>query len=478
MSLGKTPGREGRRVAWIVDDSPLEVEMARRALAPDHEVEVYADGSAVLEQLTTRPPPDILILDWVMPGLSGIDVCRFVRSRPDTAELAILLLTTNQRTEQVVEGLGAGANDYLAKPYAALELQARVGALLRSRALRERAEHAEQLLRRVLGQLPDAVITIDSSNRILFANDTAETILGGKIDELRGRIIFELIPNLVIKVVATNGRQAALPDVTLEGKFYSPRVSIPPSDDEGNTTITLRDVTELRVKESRQVDFYSMVAHDLRSPLAALQMRNQMLMQGMRGPISGEVRVELEKMGERVRDLVQLVTDFLDVAQMEAAQFHIEHRELDLSEICARVYDEYRPLAGSRQLELSLSAPHGARVSGDARRLTQVVGNLVSNAIKFTAKGQVSIAVTIAASIIEISVTDTGRGIEPEAQARLFTKYERLQGSSEARAEGTGLGLVIVKEIIEAHGGTVGVRSTVGKGSTFWCKLPRASGGQ
>ena len=468
-----------RGLAWVVDDSALESEKARRALAPDYEVKVFHDGSAALEQLATARPPDVLILDWVMPGLSGIEICEFVRGRPETAELAMLMLTTNQRTDQIVEGLRAGANDYLSKPYAPLELRARVDALVRSTRLRERAEHAEGLLLKVLSQLPDAVVTIDAKGRIVFVNAQAEEVFGEKREALLGRRLAEMVPGLLDKMVRATPRQATLPDVELRGQVYFPCVSIPPSDDEGNTTITLRDVTETRAKEKRQVDFYSMVAHDLRSPLNALQMRAQMLLQGLRGVLSAEVRQEVEKMSARGRDLVQMVNDFLAIAQMETAQFQIEHVEVDLAQICARIYDEYRPLAASRALPLSMNAgPGKALVLGDARRLSQVVENLVANALKFTPDGgKVAIGVGGQGGTVEVSVEDSGRGIAQDAQQRLFTKYERIVGSA-AKVEGTGLGLVIVKEIVEAHGGTVGVRSQVGAGSTFWFRLPAASAGR
>jgi len=469
-----------RRVAWVVDDSPLESEMARRALASDYQVRVFHDGSAALEQLAAVRPPDVLVLDWVMPGLSGIEICEFVRARPETAELAVLLLTTNQQTEQIVEGLRAGANDYLSKPYAAPELRARVDALVRSKRLRERAEHAEGLLLKVLSQLPDAVVTLNSKGCIVFVNARAEEVFGEMRETLLGRRLAEMVPGLVLdRVVVTTPRQAILPDVTVRGRVYIPCVSIPPSDDEGNTTITLRDVTETRVKEKRQVDFYSMVAHDLRSPLNALHMRAQMLLQGLRGVLSAEVRQEIEKMSARGRELVQMVNDFLAIAQMETAQFQIEHVEVDLAQICARIYDEYRPLAASRGLPLSMNAGQGkAQVMGDARRLSQVVENLVANALKFTPDGgKVAIRVGGEGGAVEVSVEDSGRGIAPDAQQRLFTKYERIVGSA-AKVEGTGLGLVIVKEIVEAHGGKVGVRSQVGAGSTFWFRLPAASAGR
>src|SRR5687767_11646670 len=103
---------EDRPRVWIVDDSPLDVRRARTALEPDYELAELADGSAALERLAAEGPPDVLVLDWVMPGVSGLDVCRFLRSSPatDAARLPVLLLTVQEKVEQIVEGLQAGAN--------------------------------------------------------------------------------------------------------------------------------------------------------------------------------------------------------------------------------------------------------------------------------------------------------------------------------------------------------------------------------
>src|SRR5688572_17225143 len=108
--------RDSRPSVWVVDDSPLDAERARRVLGDRYAVQVFGDGSAMLEHLTRHPAPCVLVLDWVMPGVSGIEVCEFLRSgglaRPG---LAILLLTMQSQTQQIVEGLAAGANDYLVK---------------------------------------------------------------------------------------------------------------------------------------------------------------------------------------------------------------------------------------------------------------------------------------------------------------------------------------------------------------------------
>lgn len=131
-----------RPLIWIVDDSALEAEAVRRALAPEFDLEVFHDGSAVLERSVQSPLPDVLVLDWLMPGVSGVEVCRFLRAKSD--RLPVLLLTVQADKEHLAEGLAAGANDFVAKPFSTLELTARVRALLATRRLHERAERAER----------------------------------------------------------------------------------------------------------------------------------------------------------------------------------------------------------------------------------------------------------------------------------------------------------------------------------------------
>jgi two-component system phosphate regulon sensor histidine kinase PhoR len=464
-----------RRVAWVVDDSALEAEIARRTLATDYDVEVFNDGSALLERLSSGHPPDVIVLDWTMPGISGIEVCRFLRSRPETSEMGVLLLTVHQQTEQVVEGLAAGANDYLIKPYAPPVLNARVASLIRSRILRERAARAEMLLRTVLTQLPDAVVTVDGDAKILFVNAAAERILGGEGASLIGQNIADIVPGLPLRRLITAEQQPACSDVQIGDQIYAPHLSIAPSDDEGKTTISLRNVTVTRRLEARRLDFYSMVAHDLRSPLSTIQLRTQMMLKGLRGGFSQAATTELTKMNRSVDDMVQMINDFLEIAQLEGGGFQLEKNLLSATSVVSETMEEFRPLAEAKGIALGPVQTDGATlVVGDRRRLAQVISNLFSNAIKFSAAGgKVSARITAEKDCIETVVQDEGAGIAAAAQAALFRKYSRLAQSGPA-VQGTGLGLMIVREIVEAHGGTVGVRSSPGSGSSFWFRLPRA----
>src|ERR1700733_5392929 len=150
---------------WIVDDSPLEAELVRRSLAPVCAVELFTDAAAMLEHASRATAPDAIILDWEMPGISGIEVCQFLRTQTATRSVPILMLTIHNETRDLVQGLAAGADDFLPQPYNAAELSARVTALVRANRSRERADEAEGTVRALLMQLPEAVVSVDPDGR-------------------------------------------------------------------------------------------------------------------------------------------------------------------------------------------------------------------------------------------------------------------------------------------------------------------------
>ncbi|WP_224244864.1 PAS domain S-box protein [Hyalangium gracile] len=174
-----------RYIVWVVDDSPMEAAAIQRSLAGSCDVAAFRDGPSFLERLSLGSLPDVVVLDWMLPGSSGLDICRFVRQQWDAAKLPILLLTARDTSADIVEGLSAGANDYLAKPYAAAELAARANGLARlrrnhQRALRAEAEVRERELqfRRLAENLPDVVSRFDTQHRHLYVSPGI-TRLGG-----------------------------------------------------------------------------------------------------------------------------------------------------------------------------------------------------------------------------------------------------------------------------------------------------------
>jgi signal transduction histidine kinase len=419
----------------------------------------------------------VLVLDWLMPGVSGIEVCRFVRATSAHARMGILLLTAQQQTEQVVEGLSAGANDYLSKPYATNELDARVAALVRSITLLDRAEKAEATVRHLLANVPDALLVLGEEQQITYANPEALRALHRwSPEQLIGLSICEILPELSAELfaAATGVEVFALPDIGIEGEVYAPTVRVFPVDLGGGSTIlALRNVTARRNAEVRRLDFYSIIAHDLRSPLSAMLMRSELILMGKHGALPREAVVDLHKMQGSMRMLVGMINDFLDLASIEGGHFKLIKEELDLVSLVEGVIDILRPLLVSGELSFEIRSAQRPTVVADRRRLGQVIGNLLSNAIKFTPRtGKITATLEETDACIEMSVEDTGSGIPAEQIPKLFQRYSRAHSAM----AGTGLGLMIVREVVEAHGGTVGVDSVPGRGSRFWFRLPKPIG--
>ncbi len=478
MSLSPSTPVTVQRSVWIVDDSPLEAEMARKTLGDGFTTRVFSDGSALLEQLVGSPLPDLLLLDWVMPGVSGIEVCQFLRARDLTSELPILLLTGQNQTRQIVEGLAAGANDYLSKPYSPAELNARVSSLIRGKRLRERAEGAERSLHALLAHLPDGLITLSATGQILFLNAEAERILEKKTAEVRDRPLGEFFPALakIHESPLVQGENFELLDeLDLGNSLYAPAVRRMDFDGVQSIAVTLRDVTEKRRLEKRRLDFYSMVAHDLRSPLAAMTLRVGMMRQEQHGPLPEPYRRDLEMVDTRIHELVNLINDFLDIARSEGVGLTLARQHIDLAALVQTNLADFEDIANLKDVKIRFQEPtRTVETVADPARLRQVITNLVSNAVKFSSKGgEVLVEVAHRDDDVEFAVSDAGRGIAEEKISELFKRYSRP--ATESAMPGTGLGLMIVREIVSAHAGTCGVESTLGKGSRFWFRLPHAA---
>jgi PAS domain S-box-containing protein len=472
--MANPPHRPSRSSVWIVDDSALDAEKARNALSAIYDVSVFNDPMTVLERLRSRPP-DVLLLDWVMPGMSGLEVCQFVRSlSASVGSLGVIILTAQTEPEQVAEALAAGADDFVSKPIHEVELRARVGAVFRTQRALKRAERAESVVSRLLESAPDALIVTDRDGIITFVNNQAEAALRRDGAPLCGRPVGEVIPELAAAAVrlGTDAPLAPSPDVEIGDQVFSPRIHHDHAD--GKMTLSLRNVTERRRDEARRLDLYSVVAHDLRTPLSSLLMRTELILRGKRGLLSTELSSDLRKIQASIRSQIAMVTDFLELGRLEGMGQLFESRDLDLQRVVERVCDELAPLAETSQVALRVEPAAGsAAVSGDERRLAQVISNLVGNALKFTPPGgEVFVRTEVREADVEVFVRDTGPGMAPDALPTLFRRYVRpLEGRQDI--PGTGLGLMIVREIVEHHGGTVAVQSGIGTGSVFSFKLPR-----
>ena len=464
------PSSVKRRAVWVVDDSRLDAERAAAVLCRDYDVRIFDEGAAAIEEITCGADPDVIVLDWVMAGVSGLDMCRFLRASDRRLQnIGILLLTVQRETRQIVEGLAAGANDYVLKPFREEELCARVGSLARTRALLDRIERAHDAHRKLLELIPDPLLVSDAEGKVVFVNAGAASVLASAPEELLGRSLHSLLPELQTRRTGAASAVNA-PELSIRGRVFAPRV-VTLGDDAPSTMVSLRDVTEHREREEQRLDLYSMMAHDLRSPLNALTLRlGGMLRRGAREPDASATE-DLERIDAGVRSLGSTLNDFLDYASFGSAARVVE--EVDLCALIDEAREELSLLLQQRGHHFEgprIEGDQAPVVMGDRRALQQVLSNLLGNAIKFmTEPGVITAHIRVTSQWVEVAIEDQGAGIPLDLQGKLFRRFAR----AERKVGGTGLGLLIVKQIIEAHRGAVGLASTEGQGSRFWFRLPR-----
>src|SRR5262249_22691101 len=214
--------------------------------------------------------------------------------------------------------------------------------------------------------------------------------------------------------------------------------------------------------------FLANMSHELRTPLNAILGYAELLVDGIYGELSDKARGVLERVQSNGKHLLGLINDVLDLSKIEAGQLTLAIDDYAMPAIVHAVVTATESLAKAKGLALRASVPPDLPLArGDERRITQVLLNLVGNAIKFTDAGSVTISATAENGSFELAVSDTGPGIAREDQARIFEEFQQLDNSSTRRKGGTGLGLSISKKIVAMHGGIITVESEPGKGSTF-----------
>jgi signal transduction histidine kinase len=215
------------------------------------------------------------------------------------------------------------------------------------------------------------------------------------------------------------------------------------------------------------------MSHELRTPLNAVLGYTELLMDGLYGDVPGKAQNVLERVQANGRHLLALINDVLDLSKIEAGELMITHEPYSISSLVQTAATAMEPLAKVKGLELRISMPDSLPAGrGNERRLTQVLINLVGNAIKFTEAGWIEIAAHVSGDRLTISVTDTGVGISAEDQKVIFGAFQQGSSTLVPVQGGTGLGLAISKRLVEMHGGSISVRSEVGYGSTFIVDLP------
>jgi signal transduction histidine kinase len=233
--------------------------------------------------------------------------------------------------------------------------------------------------------------------------------------------------------------------------------------------------------KSRQVEeaskhksqFLANMSHELRTPLNAILGYTELILDGIYGDAPDKMRTVLDRVQTNGKHLLGLINDVLDLSKIEAGQLVLTLNDYSVKELMQGVYIAVEPLAGNKKLGFKLETPPDLpRAHGDERRLSQVLLNLVGNAIKFTDAGEVAMKATAANGSYTIAASDTGPGVTEADQAKIFEEFQQSDTTQTKAKGGTGLGLSIAKRIVEMHGGRLWVESSPGSGATFFFTVP------
>jgi NtrC-family two-component system sensor histidine kinase KinB len=361
-------------------------------------------------------------------------------------------------------------------------------------------------LNSMVESMADGVFMVDTRNRLLVINPAASRMLG--ISKTQPTI-FDVLDKMASKMdLRTKIEESIRSDKLLVEEQLSLgdkvlRVLISPVKDAENealgAVVLFHDITQEKALEKMRDDFTSMMVHELRSPLTGIRSIANLLKEDKIKNEQKKYQEFIELIVSNSASMLDLVNDLLDVAKLEAGKFQIMRRAANIADLVKMRIQSYNSLAGDNHLQLeSKVASDIPPLQLDDNKVAQVLNNFLSNAIKFTKQGKIVVSafmikpetdlVEKVASMgmlwpgikqekfdseqLVLAVTDTGMGIPEDQLNKLFNKFTQLEQSAASEKKGTGLGLVITKGIVEAHGGKVGVFSEAGKGSTFYCALP------
>ncbi len=336
--------------------------------------------------------------------------------------------------------------------------------------------------RAILDNAADIILTLDGRLRIVRVNQAVSKIWNYTPDELLGTPLMNLVTpgtmdNTKTELEALSEKGDAesefenivkCKDGTLKNSLWK----VHSSTQDKTFYCVVHDVTELRAVSNQKKKFVAIVGQDLRGPLNKIKEDLDELTADGAEPLSEAALVSLERTDISLKRLIELVNELLELEKLEAGKLTLNLAPTSAARVCTLAADSLETLAQKAGVRVSRPTDDGTMLA-EEKRLVQVITNLLSNAIKFSPKhSTITFAVSHKDDFVEISVADQGPGIPIEDRALIFEKFGQSQAASNLEMKSTGVGLAIVKAIVELHGGCVGVESQIGKGSTFWIRVP------
>jgi signal transduction histidine kinase/CheY-like chemotaxis protein len=482
----------------VVDDNADMRAYLQRLLEPYYGVVTASNGKVALEKIS-KAKPSLVVSDVMMPVMDGKELVREIRVNPAIASTPVILLSARAGQEARIDGIEAGADDYMVKPFSGKELLSKVRSMI---AISRARNHAAELLRQLFMNTPIAMAILRGQDMVVeLANEIMLQLWGKRLEDVLDKPLIEGLPEL-----KGQPYMGLLNDVYITGNRYISEESFarlirnnnledvyvkfiyePLRETNGEITgiiVMAHEITDLVLARSaaqrnaeelenlvkRKDEFMSIASHELKTPITTMKASLQIL-QKMR--LDPRAESFIDKATRQVSRLSVLVSDLLDVSSLQADKMKFYNEYFNMDDLLNEAVEQMGQSQTTHRI--TLQGDKGLSVYADRARLEQVINNLLSNAIKYSpGSDRVIVEVKNEQDDVKVSVTDYGIGIPDDKVDNVFDRFYRVDESVQ-NFSGLGLGLYISSEIMHRHNGQIGVyRNTDAPGSTFWFSLPKA----
>ena len=478
----------------IVDDEKVIREGVERSLAGKGFVFAKAENGEQGIELIKEHPFDIVLLDLMMPGIDGFGVLAWIKE--NEPETQVIVITGFATVSKAVSAMKQGAFDFVGKPFTPdyirivvdravekMRLKEETRKLRQERSLSlEAIQNEQSRLKTVFGCMIEAVLITDPEGVVVHHNPAAIKLLEIQTDPVIGKPLGASITDqsAVQMVTEAMSRGAVVSREFGPGSVsrrYLRAYCSPVMSEAGvvlGAVTTFQDVSTLKEIDRMKSDFVAMVAHELKSPLASIEQMIYALQVDCKYEALQSCNKLHNRMTVRTKDLLRLIDNLLNLSKLESGTvvFNLEPTRGD--EIIKEILEVAGPQAESKNITINyLACSEDWLFSVDYDHIRTAFMNIISNAVKYTPDGgTVDVKTMLSGGFINLSFSDSGIGISPEDLPHIFDRFYRVKGKATRHITGSGLGLSLVKEVVEAHQGYIEVHSQPGVGTTFSLSFP------
>ncbi len=498
MKPNPTESPENAIRILVVDDEPDIRDGCERILRRmDFDVLKAQEGEEALAKVYAQAPA-IVLLDLKMPGIDGMEV--LARIQQHDPRVMVIVITGYATVETAIEAMKKGAYDFIPKPFEPDQLRIVVNrAREKLRLTRETeklaAERRKTLadlgteksrIRTIVESLPSGLMVTNALGQVVLMNPAFRLQLNLPEDAAAGQpieayILDEGFSQLVRESSAgrhcSSGSAPTYEFALSDERYLQARGRSVISEDNEclGAVVTVVDITTMKILDRLKSEFVATVSHELRSPLSTIHEQIALVLRDMVQGDSEREQLLLARAKEKTQGLISLIGDLLDLSRIESGSVCQEPKPVQLEDLLRGIVDFLSTRSNSRNQKLTLEVPPTPLppLTADPLALESIFGNLITNAINYTPDGgEIRVAVEVAGNRVQVRVSDTGFGIEPDKLDRIFERFYRVKNDKTRFITGTGLGLSIVKGLVQTLRGAITVASEPGKGSTFTVTLP------